>query len=310
MTAMDRELAELFARQHGLVTRSQALRCGLSSAAIGRRLAAGQWDRVHPSVYRLVGTPPSAHQRVLAGCLGSGGVASHRSAAWLWGLDGPFESIVEVTVPRHRRSSPRHVVVHRSTNLEPGHVASRRGVPVTNPLRTLVDLGAVVPRPVLDRAVDDALARRLVTLDGVLVTLGQMAARGRCGVADLRASLAERTGAPESVLEAEMERLLVRSGLPEPVRQYEVYTGGRFVARLDFAFPQLKLAVEVDGASTRVGREALERDDARQNSLVGLGWVVLRFTWCDVVRRPEHVLDVIVRMVASRSHELGLATAA
>lgn len=304
----DQLIAELATRQYGLVHRFELLATGVPEHVIQRRLTSGGLLPIQPRVYAVAGAPRSPHQELLAACRSAcpEAAVSHRSAARLWGLDGPFSGFVELVVPRLDKGRPHGAIVHRSTDLVPSHVTIRQGLPVTNPLRTLVDLGAVTPQPVLDRAVDDALAKRLVSFEGLLVMLESVARRGRRGVGKLRASLAERTDAPESVLEAEMERLLARSDLPDSERQYEVRVDGRFVARVDFAYSKVRVAIECDGSSTRASREALQYDDTRQNGLVGAGWILLRFTWHDVVGRPEYVISTIAAALARRRHELGL----
>ncbi len=244
---MRNELRELTARQHALVTRRQLDEAGLSDAAIRHLIDSERLEVCHPGVYRLVGTPATWEQKMLAACLSMGdrAASSHRAAASLWGLSGPFGGHVELTGERSDKSRPKGATIHRSTDLTPDHITVRRRIPVTEPHRTLVDLGAVVPRKVLDRAVDDALAKKLVTLDGILRMLDEVGRRGRRGVGPCRASVAERTDAPESVLEAEFERLIRRSDLAVPEFQFELRNArGRFVARIDAAYEDEKLALE------------------------------------------------------------------
>lgn len=85
-----------------------------------------------------------------------------------------------------------------------------------------------------------------------------------------------------------MASLLQRHGLPQPTFQHEVRAGGRLLARVDFAYPELLLALEVDGLEAH-GNRALQRDLDRQNAVVGAGWTILRHTWSDVVRNPSKV---------------------
>ena len=119
-----------------------------------------------------------------------------------------------------------------------------------------------------------------------------------------------RKGVPDSVLDGELERLLARHGL-DAVMQHEVLDrNGRFVARVDAAFPDVKLAIEADGAATRVGRAALHYDVARQNALMAEGWSVLRYTWHDVVMEPERVVGEIRAAIRRRRRELGLEMSA
>lgn len=96
-----------------------------------------------------------------------------------------------------------------------------------------------------------------------------------------------------------MARLLRAHRLPPAAFQHEVRHAGRFVARADFAYPDRRLAIEVDGFETHSTPRALQSDLARQNALVALGWTVLRFTWSDVVRRPEAVAAPIRRVLGS-----------
>ncbi len=303
----DRRLAAIAAGQRGLLTYEQALTAGMSAEAVQRRMRTGRWEHRHEEVYRVAGVPSSWHQDVLAACLAAGpdAVVSHRSAARLWGFDGLRQGlVVEITVARPSCHRLRGVVVHRSTDIDRSMPATRDGLPVTGPRRTLVDLGAVVRPRRVGQALDDALARRLVTLDGVRDELDAVARRGRRGAGVLRAVLDERCGEgrqPDSVLEARMLRLCRDHALPMPVCQFEVRAGRRLLGRVDFAFPELRLAIEVDGYAHHSSPEAFQRDRARQNDLVGAGWTVLRFTWDDLHRRPERVVTAIHRVLGAHS---------
>ncbi len=91
----------------------------------------------------------------------------------------------------------------------------------------------------------------------------------------------------DSVLESEVAKLFRRNRLPAAAYQYPVHLEGRFIARVDFAYPASRLAVEFDGHDSHRTPAQLQRDLTRQNLLVAAGWTVLRFTWADVVERPE-----------------------
>ncbi|MBI2170262.1 MAG: type IV toxin-antitoxin system AbiEi family antitoxin domain-containing protein [Actinobacteria bacterium] len=310
---MDERIYEFTRRQHSLVTREQLLSLGLTDRQVDYLLQSGRLRRFHRGVYVLPGVAASWHQRLMAACLavGAGAAVSHRAAAALWGLDGPFRGLIEVAGERLDETRPKGVITHRSTDLGPAYVTERLGIPVTSPARTLLDLGAVTSQAVLDRALDDALARGLAEWEDLLAVLAELARRGRRGVGKLRRSLAERTGVPESVLEAEFQRLIRRFNLPEPVYQYELFDeSGEFVARIDAAYPALRLAVELDGASTRVGRHALFYDTDRQNRIVAQGFLPIRYTWKAIVGLPEKTASELQRAIGRRRSELGVATAA
>ena len=96
-----------------------------------------------------------------------------------------------------------------------------------------------------------------------------------------------------------MMRLCHSHGLPMPRFQYVIRRGKVFVAKVDFAYPEIKLAIEVDGYETHSSLDAFQHDRSRQNDLVELGWTVLRFTWDDVVHRPEAVASRIRRVLGA-----------
>jgi very-short-patch-repair endonuclease len=176
----------------------------------------------------------------------------------------------------------------------------RFGIPVTNPLRTLLDLGAVLPAWMVNDAIDSALAKRLVTLPGLETTVLAHGKKGRRGVGVLRKLVNERCDSnPDSVLESRMMRLCRAHDLPLPRFQYVIRHGKAFVAKVDFAYPEIKLAIELDGYEKHSSFDAFQHDRTRQNDLVELGWTVLRFTWNDVVDRPEKVATRIRRVLGA-----------
>ena len=298
---MDRDqiVNHLAAGQHALVTTAQLLEIGLSQRVIDGRVHQGRFERVHRGVFRIAGAPKTFEQEVMAGCLAVGGLvaASHRCAAHLWRLDlGACEVPVELTLAARRAPAPTGVQVHRSVDLTASDIVRLHRVPVTHPHRLLVDLGAVVPQPVVGWCLDDLVSRKVVTIAGVRATLDRVAARGRSGVSALRAELDERgTDEPtRSRLEAMLLALAKRCGLPAPVFQYPILLGGRR-RRIDFAFPELRIAIEVDGYEFHSRLEVFEDDRVRGNELELAGWTVLHFTWKQLRQRPDYVERVLRR---------------
>src|SRR5690606_30624481 len=123
----------------------------------------------------------------------------------------------------------------------------------------------------------------------------QHSIQGRNGCGALR-DLLERhfgaEGAPDEVIEARCADLLVAAGLPAPQHQLEVVRPDGRRARFDLAYPELRIGIETDGR-VHAEEEVRQADAARQNQLQLLGWVVLHFTWEDVVHRPEQVVRVV-----------------
>src|SRR5215207_7255865 len=180
------DLLALASRQHGLVEWAQATRKGASEKTLRHSVRTGLLIRVRPAVYRIAGAPITREQTLLAACLaaGPGSAISHRSAANEWGL-AEFPDIVEIVTPRAQWPRLRNVRVHRSTDLRPDHVTWRHGIPITKPLRTLVDLGAVAPWAVSD-ALELGLADRLFTIKAADAVLDDLAKKGRTGVGVFR----------------------------------------------------------------------------------------------------------------------------
>jgi very-short-patch-repair endonuclease len=290
--------------QHGLFTYEQGTAAGLSRQTLHEWARSGRVERVQPRVYRLAGAPETWEQRLLSAVLSTGGVGSHRAAAAMWGLwDG---DTIEVTVEGHGRRLANGKI-HRTADLAERHVTKRRRVPVTNPMRTLVDLGAVL-KDKDDRQVADALERALIarvcSVPALEHVLDDVARKGRAGAGVLRRVLDERAlgrARPEGLLEARMARILREHGLPCPHFQFRVRHRGRLIARVDFAYPDIRLVIEVDGFEVHGTPAALQRDLERQNRLMAAGWTVLRFTWLDVVRRPEWVVAEIAAVLRDRA---------
>lgn len=307
---MEPTLASIARRQLALFTLDQALGAGYTLRQVQQRRETGRWSPVHAGVYRVAGAPEWWEQLVLAACLatGTGAAASHRSAARLWGIDESRRPTVELSVVATRYHRLEGVIVHRSSDFDASAVTAKSGIPVTTPARTLVDLGAVEGLPAVERCLEVALSRRLVTLDGLRTAVDSVARRGRRGTGVLRALLDERSGAAElaeSVLEARMLRLCRTQGLAEPVCQHRVHYGTRLVGRIDFAYPAELVAIEVDGYESHASLDAFRHDRARQNELVGLGWTVLRFTWDDVVHHPARVARAVTGVLRAKSNTGG-----
>jgi hypothetical protein len=239
------ELGRLMAKQRGLVSRSQALEGGLGRGAIQHRLDSGEWQRLHPGVYRMRGAPPSWEQKLMAATLWAGpeSAVSHRSAAALWKLDGvDADGLVEVTTARPRNPDvPQGIILHRTKLLTPSDAGWLGALRVTGLPRTLIDLGAVVPDPaVVEAAMESALRRDEHLFDRMKERLETIGGNGRRGAGVLRELLALRDpdAAPtEGMFETLIERLLRKAGIEMPVRQYEVWDGDEFIARIDFARP-------------------------------------------------------------------------
>ena len=220
----------------------------------------------------------------------------------LLSLDGVEPDTVEMTAPLGRRSSLEGVLVHRTRSLPACDVAVVCRIPSTNASRTLLDLGAVVDEEILELALEDALRRGLTSLPRLEWRISQLCKKGRAGCLPLRRLLDERrANAPtESALETKLARLIRKSDLPQPDRQYQVPAPSGQVMRVDFAYPREKVAVEADGYRWHSGRRDWERELRRRNDLQGRGWAVLHVTSADLRNSPDTVLENIRAALRAR----------
>jgi very-short-patch-repair endonuclease len=272
-------LAPIARRQHGLVTTTQALQV-LPPGQVEWLVRTRKLEPVRRSVYRAAGAPETWLQHLLAACLARpGSYASFRAAAALWLLEGFVPGELEITVAGTSRARLAGVTVHESRVGGPVHVDVRSGIPVSSMARTLCDLTAVRPTMV-ERAVDEALRRKLVTLRALAAVADDLAGRGRSRCTVMRAILEHRLPGYEpgdSRPEQRLVDVLARAGLPAPTRQHAVSIGGKRY-RIDLCYPEAKIAIEYDGWDHHKGRRAFDADRARGNDLVLLGFQLLRFT--------------------------------
>jgi len=234
--------------------------------------------------------PETWRQTLMAACLasGNGAVVSHIAAAALWGLVGFEPGRVEVSVPRMQRRAREHHI-HHPIALARGDVTTLDGIPVTTVSRTLIDLAGCVEPHVLEEALDDALRRGLVRVAQLRRRLDASGRAGRRGSRLLGEMIEVRAGygrVPESVFETRLLRVLRAAGLPVPSLQHAI---GRY--RVDFAYPERRVAIEADGFRWHSSRARWDRDLARRNALALLGWTVIHVTWPQLRHRPEEVVD-------------------
>jgi very-short-patch-repair endonuclease len=242
----------------------------------------GRLTRVARGVYAIPGTPPS-----LATAAGLGGVVSHLSAAQLWGLAHVHGTrSLHVTVPHGHRRAPRPgVVLHRSRTVDPEDL--RLGV--TSPLRTVLDCAATLPFVQALAVADNALALTLVGRDELLAAACGTKGAGRRG----RLRVAEHAdGRAANAFESALRGVLIEAGLTGFVPQVQIGLEGRAV-RVDLADEVRRVVLEADSYEHHGDRTAWERDCERYDELTAAGWVVLRFTWRQVVDRPGRVVGLV-----------------
>jgi very-short-patch-repair endonuclease len=275
---IDRAIATLAGRQHGVIARSQLVALGLGRGAIARRIERERLHVLHRGVYAVGHRALTRRSAWMAAVLIADGAAlSHRSAAALWGVLGAERRNVEITVTRHVRPRPR-IDVHEGP-LPRDEVTTRNAIPVTTPARTLLDLAAVVSPHHLERAATEAEIQRLTSP----TSLADLVARypTRTGTKAIRALLNARDigrNVTKHQLELRFLAFLGAHRLPRPRinATVDVHPKPREV---DCLWPDHRLIAELDGFATHGTRTAFEADRDRDRALLVAGYRVTRITW-------------------------------
>lgn len=300
---LDRRLAATAATQWGLVTGDQICAAGGTTSLVRRRLRAGRWSRLAHQVFRIEGAPPSGEQRLMAAVLDAGprAVATERSAAWLWQLPGFASDVPVVLVPIGTDHRPLDGRLRETRLLPAHHVTARHKIPVVTPARLIVELAAREHPGRVERAAENALASSILTAEALAGVVSEMAGRGRRGSTFLRGLSAELVPGyvpPASELEARFRDLLRSAGIRGGVTQADV-GGDEWVGRVDIAFPNAKLVVELDSRRWHQARSAMESDRTRDNRLVVAGWRVVRITWRQLLDDPAGVVALLRRLLVA-----------
>jgi hypothetical protein len=290
-------LAELAARQEGVVARRQLLAIGMGGAAVRHRLALDRLRRVHPGVYAVGHQPLTSSARHRAALLAGGDrcVLSHRSAAAALEL-ARWPGTVELTTTSRHRRHLNGVCVHATRSLLRRDVTHADGLRCTSVARTLVDLAAVATTRELRRVLEQSLTLHLFDRNAVDDVLAR--SNGRRGLARLRKLMAEVPDEPApaaSELERRFLDLVRGAGLPLPA-----VNGHIGAHQVDFQWPDHRLVVETDGRAHHTGPVAFRRDRHRDVDLELAGYHVLRIGWREVVHEPERVVALVRRYLGSK----------
>jgi very-short-patch-repair endonuclease len=298
-------IRELLHENAGLATRRQ-LAQRVPGVVLDGHIGRRNLVRVFPHVYRLRDAAIDDAGVLQAALLHAGpqSAISHTTALAVWGLR-PLERPLHLTVDHSlRRAGAPDLVVHRRLRFDPASAqcVERRGLRVTTLPRTIIDSWPLLPvaerRPL---AID-------VTRQG-LTTAGQLreALAERANVGGRRLLL-QTIDLIDDGCQSELEAhgvlgVFRHRSLPRSVGQHQVQLPTSRV-KLDRAWPEAKLAVELDGARHHTSPVDRQRDLARDRELAALGWVVLRFTYADVLRDPDGVRAKILEVYRARLAQL------
>jgi very-short-patch-repair endonuclease len=297
-------IGELAAARHGAFTRAQAASVGITRAVIDRFLRLGHLVEPVPGVFVVVGAPNTWRQRLTVATLASNdvGTAGMRSGAALHRFDGYRAGPLEIIVPNTRRIALPDVVVRRRL-LSTDEVLEVDGIRCTSVARTLCDIAGIDPLERV-RVAFESVWRNGYSLGWLQSTAERLTGLRMVGPKRILQLVdeARRHGTPAgSALEIAVEQALL--AIPGMVRQHEVRrVDGSFVARVDFAVPTLKIAIEAHSRQFHFGPTAESADAEREAALQAEGWIVRYVT--NAQRRNATALAHSVRQLidARRRH--------
>lgn len=290
-------LATIKANQAGLFSRDQARACGYSPYQIRRRLDACEWQRVLGPVLAVAGVHITAHLRDRAAQLAvSGGVLAGPSAARRHGITTRDATTYLLVDPNYHYYLPG--VRFLRDDLPECDLTMIDGVLLTDRVRTVFDCLRVLPEPDALEILDRALQQKWITPETLAGRVHRFA--GRTGAKRLAKFSRLAGSGARSAAERMAVTLLRASNVTGWRANVEIHDERGLIGVGDIVFEPARLVVELDGQAYHVAPAQFQRDRQRQNRLVQAGWTVLRFTWQDLTRRPQHVVETI-RAVLDRT---------
>jgi hypothetical protein len=282
-TSVAAVIATIASKQHGVVTRAQLLRAGLSAQHVRDRVRSGALLREHRGVYRVGHRAPSVEARYIAAVLACGddAILSGRAAAHLFGLLKGQAPPPEVSTPLKRRVVGVGV---RRGSIDRSDRTVYRAIPITSVPRTLIDLAADLPVDALARACHEAGVRFNTTPRQLAAALASRPAN-TAGAKNVRLIVDGDTRVTLSALERRFLELLRHHGLPLPRtnRPAGAHRG-------DCRWPDRHLTVELDSYRFHHSRHAWEQDRRRERDARARGDDHRRYTWGDVFEEPAQTV--------------------
>lgn len=274
-------------------TNAELYELGLTKSQIRWMVKTGTAHRVVRGVYVLGRDEPSLIEQGFSVVKATHGVATGDLAGLLYGLDSISSNTVASSAKLTRLSGSRRLL------LRDGDVRIVDGVAVTSPERTLIELASRNGDERWEQMLESALRMKLLTVDDILKRVREFRHQGNARVRRVVELRGTRVPPTESLLETLAIQLFREDArIPTPARQVDItHPNGRFVARVDLAFPQCGVFIELDGAWHN---DQPTYDANRQTRVSAVtGWKVGRFTWDDITQRRNHTLRQMVALLNS-----------
>lgn len=300
MTDGDRAARGEAAKTGGATTRKRARVAGLSGKHLARAIRDGEWLTPTPRVLVVAGAPATFERDAWIGLLDNGDDSALSQDTALAIARVPGFQLRPIHVTRGRaggQDAVEGLVVHRTRLWLPNHrLVQKNGLRVTTPTRALFDIANssdIHPKS-LERAINNAWARRLTSGEMLSRMAEEWCERGRKGSAMLREYLESRPIAwqpPESNLERRFSVIVTDAGMPEPVRQRNLGSATEWIGRVDLADPDLPLVAEIDSDLFHAAPLDAASDALRDERLTEAGFRIERFTEHEVWYQRQLVVE-------------------
>ncbi|MEO6125391.1 MAG: type IV toxin-antitoxin system AbiEi family antitoxin domain-containing protein [Ilumatobacteraceae bacterium] len=300
------------ARHGGLATMKTAVSFGYSETAVYRMVHNGDLVTVLPGTFRSSQWPPSREQLMMAICLRHpSAVISSLTAAALWNLRRVTkDSKIHILVPHSASAAfemlDDQVVVHRCRQIDKQDIVTRTdGIRLTSPARTLLDIADIVRDSAAASILEQLINSNMGTMATHIATLARLGHARRPGTATMARVIKGRPKwrkAMQSDLEAKVFAETANQGLPTPQLQYEIVLPDGKKIRLDFAWPQFRIALEVDHPFWHAGDESSHRDKRRDRKAGTIGWTTIRITDFDVRHGLTEAISDVAATIELATH--------
>lgn len=299
--ALDSKVISLAVRSGGVVSRQMLLDDGRSRHWIDREVRAGRLGVIQQGVYRVVDM--TDHDSLLRAALVAlpHAAVSHQSAAVLHGFPRFKRETPTVTVPSHTTHIFPGVDVHRAGDLEEDHLTVVGGMRATNVNRTIFDLAGILPLWMIDRLVEDLVLAKRLDLPEFADFRDGLARRGKPGsvvTAEVIDRRLRNGGLGATALERLGLKTLREGGVSDPVLQYPAPWNPD--EAIDAVWPPARFGVEWDSVTWHGSLKAMRNDRRRDREAARMGWLIVRYTHQDLVKRPGAVVDEVLGFLAER----------
>ncbi len=304
-TSWRRSMDAWFSSHLGIISASKLVQLGCSDRNVGRMVDRQELVVVLPGVYRSAQWPLGREQIMVAVCARNpAALIGLTTAGQVWGLRKMSDARMHVLIPHGRSPEIEGVVVHRCRRIDPVDIVElSTGIRLTSPPRTLFDCADMIGASATASVIEQLLHEQRCTLGTITDTVSRLYHPRRPGSATALAVIRSRP-AWQSALQSGLESLVLeeiaRQGLPVPTTQFPMRLPDGIDISIDFAWPEHRVALEVDHPTWHAGAQESHRDKHRDRKLVSIGWSALRLTDVDVAMGlTEAIADVGVVLRAS-----------